>query len=120
MVQYGAVRMLLTGDAESPEEEWMATRWGDTALRADVLKSGHHGSKTSSSPRFLDAVRPKVAVVSVGAGNTYGLPSRSTMEAYAERGMAVLRTDHLGSVVVSTDGKRLRVAGGDGIWTIPP
>lgn len=120
MVEYGSVRFLLTGDAETPEEDWMQSFWGDTALRADVLKSGHHGSKTSSGTAFLDAVRPRVAVVSVGAGNTYGLPSRSVMEAYARRGMFVLRTDELGSVVVATDGRRIRVAGGDDVWVVPP
>jgi competence protein ComEC len=120
MVEYGSVRFLLTGDAEEPEEDWMRAYWGDTALRADVLKSGHHGSRTSSSPAFLDAVRPRVAVISVGAGNTYGLPSRSVIESYVERGMFVLRTDELGSVVVSTDGATLRVAGADGVWAVPP
>ncbi len=120
MVEYGAVRILLTGDAEIPEEEWMSSHWGDTALRADVLKSGHHGSKTSSGDAFLNAVQPRVAVVSVGAGNTYGLPSRSVMEAYSRRGMFVLRTDELGSIVIATDGRRIRAAGADAAWVIPP
>jgi competence protein ComEC len=119
MVEYGSVRFLLTGDAEIPEEEWMRERWGDTALRADVLKSGHHGSKTSSGSGFLDAVNPRVAVVSVGAGNTYGLPSPSVMESYARRGTFIMRTDELGSIVVTTDGRRLRVAGSDGAWIVP-
>jgi competence protein ComEC len=120
MVEFGSVRLLLTGDAEAPEEQWMAERWGDTALRADVLKSGHHGSKTSSTAAFLDAVHPRVAVVSVGAGNTYGLPSRTVMEAYAARGIVTLRTDEIGSIVVSTDGHRIRFAGADGAWSLPP
>jgi competence protein ComEC len=120
MVEYGSVRFLLAGDAEIPEEDWIRQRWGDTALRADVLKSGHHGSKTSSGGAFLDAVGARVAVVSVGAGNTYGLPSPSVMEDYVRRGMFVLRTDELGSVVVATDGRRIRVAGADAAWIVPP
>lgn len=119
MIEYGNVRWLLTGDAEIPEEQWMRDFWGDSALHADVLKSGHHGSKTSSGDDFLNAVRPRVAVVSVGAGNTYGLPSKSVMENYARRGMFVLRTDELGSIVISTDGHRIRAAGGDGAWIVP-
>jgi competence protein ComEC len=117
--EYGVVRMLLTGDAEVAEEAWMVERWGVDVLRADVLKAGHHGSRTSSTPVFLDAVRPRIAVVSVGAGNGYGHPHATVMSSFAERGVVVLRTDELGSVVVSTNGRRIKVAGGDGAWVVP-
>ena len=119
LVEFGEVRFLLMGDAEAPEEEWIENRWGDTALHADVLKAGHHGSRTSSTPRFLDDVHPRVAVISVGAGNTYGHPNRPVLDNLASRGAVILRTDQLGSVVISTDGRRLRVAGSDGVWAIP-
>ena len=119
MVEFGSVRFLLTGDAEAPEEAWVESRWGGE-LHADVLKAGHHGSKTSSTPSFLDAVHPRVAVVSVGAGNTYGLPSRPVMDAYAARGIVTLRTDEVGTVVVTTDGTHVRIRGGEGVWNVPP
>jgi competence protein ComEC len=120
MVEYGRLRFLLMGDAEAPEEQWIEQHWGDSALHADVLKAGHHGSKTSSTAPFLDAVHPRLAVISVGAGNKYGHPSPPVLQAYAERGIVAVRTDQIGSIVVSTDGKRLRLAGPDGLWAVPP
>jgi competence protein ComEC len=120
MVEYGAIRMLLTGDAEVDEERWLVERWGAAGLRADVLKAGHHGSRTSSSAPFLDAVRPRLAIISSGAGNVYRHPHQATLDAFAGRRVIVARTDELGSVVVSTDGRRIRLAGADGAWTVPP
>jgi competence protein ComEC len=119
MVEYGSTRFLLTGDAERTEEQWLVDRWGD-ALRADVLKAGHHGSRTSSTPPILDAVRPRLAAISVGAGNMYGHPSPPVLQALAERGIVTLRTDLLGSIVIASDGRHLRVAGRDGRWAVPP
>ena len=84
LVRYGAVRFLLVGDAERAEEAWLLAR-DSLALRADVLKVGHHGSSTSTTPRFLRAVRPSVALVSVGAGNTYGHPSAARARARSPR-----------------------------------
>ncbi|HVT40699.1 MAG TPA: DNA internalization-related competence protein ComEC/Rec2, partial [Gemmatimonadaceae bacterium] len=109
LVRYRDVRFLLTGDAEAPEEAWLLAHLADS-LRADVLKVAHHGSRTSSTPAFLDHVRPRIAVVSVGVGNTYGHPSPDVMRALLGRGTAVLRTDQLGTVVVGTDGHALRVS----------
>ncbi|GAC1516791.1 MAG: hypothetical protein NVS1B4_13970 [Gemmatimonadaceae bacterium] len=118
-VDFGAVRFLLVGDAERAEEQWLVARAGD-ALRADVLKVGHHGSGTSSTPRFLDAVRPRIALVSVGAGNRYHLPTPSVMAALADRGMQVLRTDDWGSIVVETDGVGIAVAANGDRWELGP
>jgi competence protein ComEC len=92
-------------------------RLGDS-LRADVLKVGHHGSRTSSTPPFLDAVHPRLALVSVGAGNSYGHPDASVLRALAAAGAAVLRTDLVGSVVVRTDGCALEVEEGGDRWTL--
>ncbi len=119
MATYGAHRFLLTGDAEAAEERWMLERWGRDALRADVLKAAHHGSRTSSTEPLLDAVRPRLALISVGAGNTFGHPHPSVLTRYAERGIVALRTDELGSIVVASDGRRLRVAGRDGRFIVP-
>ena len=119
LVRAGDVRFLLVGDAEREEEGWLLDRYGD-ALRADVLKVGHHGSSTSSSPRFLDAVRPRIALVSVGAHNSYGHPSATVLDALAARGAQVLRTDRAGTVVVRTDGRKLLVEAHGETWDIPP
>ena len=117
VVQYGSVRFLLTGDAEAPEEAWLVAH--DSAdLHADVLKVGHHGSSTSSSAAFLDAVRPRIALVSVGAGNSYGHPSAEIMRDLRDRGATVLRTDQLGTIVVRTDGRSMRVSAGGREWSV--
>jgi competence protein ComEC len=118
LVRYGAVRMLLMGDAERSEEEWLLARWPD--LRADVLKVGHHGSGTSTSSRFLSEVRPRVALVSVAAGNSYHLPTPGVMHALAAQGAQVLRTDQLGSIVVRTNGRRIFVDAAGDSWELPP
>jgi competence protein ComEC len=117
LVQYGHVRFLLTGDAETPEELWLLAH-AARDLHADVLKVGHHGSSTSSSAAFLDAVNPRVALVSVGAGNSYGHPSGAVMRDLIDRGVTVLRTDQLGSIIVRTDGRRLTVTAAGRSWQI--
>jgi len=114
LVQYGRVRFLMTGDAEEGEEGWMLENGID--LRADVLKVAHHGSATSSTPAFLAAVRPRVALVSVGAGNTYGHPNNDVIRSLMAIGAQVLRTDHLGSVVVRTNGRSLSIDAGGEQW----
>jgi competence protein ComEC len=118
LVRVGQVRILLVGDAEQPEEDWLVARYGDS-LRADVLKVGHHGSSTSSGGAFLDAVQPRLALVSVGLGNSYGHPSADVMATLAARGAQVLRTDRLGTIVVSTDGYRLLVDANGDRWELP-
>jgi competence protein ComEC len=119
-LQFGVARLLLTGDAEADEEAWLLERYAPADLRADVLKVAHHGSTTSSTAAFLDAVRPRVALVSVGATNRYGHPAPPVMRRLLERGTTVLRTDQLGVVRLRTDGRRweARVAGRR--WTITP
>jgi competence protein ComEC len=118
LVRVGGVRFLLVGDAERPEEDWLVAHYGDS-LRADVLKVGHHGSSTSSSDPFLDLVRPRLALVSVGLGNSYGHPSPVVMATLASRGAQVLRTDRLGTIVVRTDGRRLVVDANGDRWELP-
>ena len=118
MVTVGSVRMLFTGDAEAPEEEWMLSH--GEALRADILKVGHHGSSTSTTPEFLAAVQPRLALVSVGAGNRYGHPSADVMSRLARVGAQVVRTDRLGTVVVRTDGNSIEVQARGDRWTLAP
>ncbi len=108
-ITYGARSMLFVGDAEH-EEEGMLLGAARGGLHADVLKVGHHGSRTSSTPDFLDAVSPRDAVVSAGCRNRFGHPAPSTLAALWARGVRVWRTDRAGAIVASTDGQSLDVA----------
>ncbi len=119
LVRVGRVRMLLVGDAERGEEHWLLAH-ERRFLDADVLKVGHHGSSTSTTPEFLSAVSPRVALVSVGAGNSYGHPSASVMRRLAAAGAQVLRTDRVSTVVVRTDGQTVTVRAGDDEWAVSP
>ena len=94
---------LFTGDAMENAERDMLANGLD--LSADVLKVGHHGSAGSSTSRFLQAVSPDYAVISVGAGNSYGQPTEEALARLGATGATVLRTDELGSVVAVTDGR---------------
>ncbi len=115
LVEYGSTRMLLVGDAEGPEEDWLVDHArGD--LHADILKVGHHGSSTSSTDRFLAAVNPSLALISVGAGNLYGHPSTDVIRALGRVGAQVLRTDQVGTIVVHTDGRHITYEAGGGSW----
>lgn len=106
-LQYGKVGFLFTGDAEREAENAILRSGAD--LHATVLKVAHHGSRTSSSPWFLKAVEPAVAVILVGAGNSYGHPHRVTLLNLAGYVDRVYRTDVDGDVVVITDGTTFRV-----------
>jgi competence protein ComEC len=123
--RYGRVRFLLVGDAEAAEERWLVRRAAaDTAvaasLRADVLKVAHHGSRTSTTAEFVARARPRLALVSVGAGNGYGHPDAGVVARLRGAGAQVLRTDGDGTVVARTDGVRLRVWTEGGEWEVPP
>jgi competence protein ComEC len=118
LAEFGDVRMLFMGDAERPEEEWLLEH-ERSELHADVLKVGHHGSKTSSSEPFLDAVSPRLALVSVGAGNSYGLPTPDVLRRIAAHGAQVLRTDLVGPIVARSDGHRVFVEAAGDTWELP-
>lgn len=115
--RYGAVRLLLTGDAEAGEEAWLLAHASGN-LSAEVLKVGHHGSSTSTTAAFLEAVRPRIALVSVGTGNSYGHPSPAVMRRLLDNGVTVLRTDQLGPVVLRTDGRAIEVDAAGARWTV--
>jgi competence protein ComEC len=108
-IRFGERAILLTGDAEHLEEHELIERLGPDNLRADVLKVGHHGSRTSSTPSFLAAVRPSVAVISCGVRNRFGHPHPNTLVTLEQSGARVLRTDREGSVMITTDGRTLDV-----------
>ena len=104
-ITYGVHSFLLTGDLESPMERLLMAE--GRPLHADVLKVGHHGSKTSTSAEFLAAVAPAVAVISAGFENSFGHPHPTVLGRLEERHAAILRTDHDGLVTVRSDGHKL-------------
>ena len=106
-VSFGEKGILLTGDAESESEEDMVSRYSSKILKADVLKSGHHGSTTSSGDEFLDLVAPKYAVISCGEGNQYNHPHKETLDRYEDRNIEIYRTDLHGTIIMITDGKNI-------------
>lgn len=106
-LRLGARAFLFTGDAEHEAEQLLLAR--GVNLSADYLKVGHHGSRTSSSPEFLDRVRPSVASMSTGIRNRFGHPHAPTVAALAARRIAGLRTDRFGAIRVETDGTGLDV-----------
>ena len=101
-LSYGEVDILFTGDIESIGESRIIESQQD--LRSDILKVPHHGSRTSSSARFLDAVQPRYAIFSLGLGNRYQFPHAGVVERYKERNCVQLRTDQLGAIILKTDG----------------
>lgn len=107
LVEYGAFRALLVGDAGFPAEERLAGRVGDIA----VLKVGHHGSATASGEALLRELRPEVAVVSSGV-NRYGHPSAEALHRLARARAAIWRTDQEGTVRVVTDGRSMDIRAG--------
>jgi len=106
-VRYGSRAFLLCGDAERPIERRMLA--DDEIRPADVLKVAHHGSRTSSTAAFLDAVAPAFAVISVGYLNSYGHPNADVLARLADHHAGVYRTDQDGLVTIRTDGRHLHV-----------
>lgn len=106
-ISYGRRAFLFVGDAEHFEEEKLIAH-GD--LRADVLKVGHHGSRTSSSAAFIAAVAPSEAVISVGSRNRFGHPNPATVTTLSDAHVETWRTDRDGEIEIETDGENLSIS----------
>lgn len=105
MVRNGENRFLFTGDAgEDAEQDILAV---GIDLAADVYKAGHHGSSTSTSQEFFEAVSPSCAVISCGEDNSYGHPHAETLNTFRMNGVKVYRTDEDGTIVATSDGKEI-------------
>ncbi|MCL2377923.1 MAG: MBL fold metallo-hydrolase [Defluviitaleaceae bacterium] len=104
-LDHGNTSFLFTGDAEANSEMAMIASGQD--LRADVIKIGHHGSRTSTTEAFLDRVQPLAAVVSAGGGNRFGHPHGEVIARLAYRGIEVYRTYEMGTIVMASDGERI-------------
>jgi competence protein ComEC len=108
LLTYGTARVLLAGDAEAREEEYMAN--GPYTGPLTVLKVTHHGSSTSSTPLFLSRFPPKIAVIQVGADNPYGHPTPEVLDRLRRTGAKVFRNDEHGDVIVSIKDQKVDVA----------
>ena len=104
-VSFGATSFLFTGDAERAEEQDLLN--SGVNLQSTVLKVGHHGSDTSTSYPFLRAVAPQYAVISVGAGNSYGHPTEAVLSRLRDAGVTTFRTDMQGEITAVSDGQTI-------------
>ncbi len=110
MLAFGAQRFLLMGDATSQiETQLVEVSLRQNELQADFLKVGHHGSAYSTGEKFIDAVRPTYAAISVGARNTYGHPAWRVIRLLETMGITAFRTDQHGDITATTDGETLQV-----------
>ena len=101
---FGAFSMMFTGDAEADEEKGIVDNYS-SELKSNILKAGHHGSKTSSSAAFLRAVKPEAALISCGIGNDYGHPHKETMKKFQAMKLKIFETDKNGTITVTSDGQ---------------
>ena len=103
---HGKNCFLFTGDAEEPTEHQLVQQGVGTC---DVLKVAHHGSNHSSTNHFLQTVQPKIALISLGVDNRYGHPGDEAMDRISNTGAEIYRTDTMGTLTVTSDGKKLTV-----------
>ncbi len=108
-LDFGETSFMMTGDAEKDSELEMLGKYSADIFNCDVLKVGHHGSSTSTSTEFLNAVSPAIALISCGKGNTYGHPYAATLQKLENVGAQIYRTDEQGSIVLVSDGKTVTV-----------
>lgn len=101
-LSYGEQSFLFCGDAGEAAESAMLASGQD--LQADVIKVAHHGSRSGTSARFLETVSPSCAVISCGFENSYGHPHQEILYRLQKAGISILRTDQLGTIIMSTDG----------------
>ena len=99
-LKYRDTSILFTGDIEKKAEARIVSMYGDK-LKSDILKVGHHGSKTSSTANFVKAVKPKIALIGVGENNTFGHPSKQVIERLQNNGVKVFRTDQYGEISIT-------------------
>lgn len=105
---YGETSFLFQGDAEEESERDILKSEMSSKLKADVLKAGHHGSSSSTTPEYLEKVNPKYAVIMVGKENDYGHPHKETMELLKSKEIDIYRTDEQGTIVAESDGKNIK------------
>ena len=102
---FGATSFLFTGDALEKSEAEMLSVYSTEELRCTFFQAGHHGASNANTRDFIRAVSPEIVAVSCGVGNKYGHPTSQALEAYADVGAVVYRTDELGTIVFVSDGE---------------
>ena len=103
-IVHGNNSFLFVGDAEYPAERLLIKSYGKF-LNSDILKVGHHGSKSSSSQKFIDAVSPKVGIVSAGLNNKFGHPVKLVMDRFTHNNVTLYRTDLEGAIILQSNGE---------------
>ena len=106
---YGNNKFMFTGDAEVLSEEEVLSKYSASELKSDVLKVGHHGSTTSTSDAFLDAVNPTYAVISLGVDNSYGHPHKEIINKLNNSKIKTYRTDLSGQITITSDGNNIDI-----------
>jgi competence protein ComEC len=107
LLSFSNNKFLFTGDINEKQEKKMLA--DNLITQSDVLKIAHHGSKTSTSEDFLNMVKPRFAIISVGKDNSYGHPNSEVLEKLNKFGIQVLRTDNLGDIKIIFDGQNLKI-----------
>lgn len=102
-VVYGDTEVMLTGDSPQSIEKYLVSLDGN-ALKSDLLKAGHHGSKTSSSERFIGFVNPRIVIISAGKDNQYGHPHKEVLDTLDRFNIETLRTAKEGTIIFTSDG----------------
>lgn len=105
---YKNFSILFTGDIEEIAEEKILEEVNNKLLRTDILKIAHHGSKTSSTEKFLEAVNPKIALIGVGENNKFGHPNDGVIERLKKCGVSIYRTDLNREITISTNGEKYK------------
>lgn len=108
LLEYGKTKFLFTGDSPIAIENRLISKLG-SAIDIDVLKVGHHGSRTSSGPDFINATSPAYAIVSAGKDNSYGHPHKETLERLANMNSKILNTAEVGRITIESDGVSLKL-----------
>lgn len=106
-LSHGNLSIMLTGDSTSETERVVMEGNSTEEIKSTILKVGHHGSRTSTSPNFVEAVSPMFALISNGKDNSYGHPHKETLETLTASGVEILRTDTSGTLVLKSDGNKL-------------
>ena len=106
-MHYKDFSMLFTGDIEKIAEEQILQEYRNNLqiLKSDILKVAHHGSKTSSTEEFIDAVKPKFALIGVGENNTFGHPNDEVIKRLEKLGVKIYRTDQMGEIKIMVNNK---------------
>lgn len=109
-LEYKDLKVLFTGDIEEEAEKRLVEMYCSNELEANILKVPHHGSKSSSTLKFLENVKPSIALIGVGKNNKFKHPSEEVVERLQLLGIQIYRTDEMGEITIKSDGKNIKEA----------